>query len=97
MTVSTFLTIIRDSKIVYTMAVTLVGTMDTFKGFLIQARDPATPPPSTPVLLGHFITGSDGEQTLDCDPMGVLHEVSIFLDLLCVQCVTGLKMIVVYM
>ena len=54
-----------------------MGTVDTFKGFLVQARDLSTPPPSVPILLGHFIPESEGEQTLDCDPMGVALEVSL--------------------
>ena len=43
---------------------------------MIQARDPATPPPAPPHLIGQFTVVSDGAKTLNCDQGGVSAEVS---------------------
>ena len=55
--------------------VKLVGTKHSFKGFLVEARNPTTPPPSTPHLIGRFTGLGHGTQTLNCDPAGVATEV----------------------
>ena len=51
--------------------------MEPFKGFLIEARNPAMPPPSSPNLIGRFTSLSDGTQVLNCDPAGVATDVSV--------------------
>ena len=56
-------------------AVELVGTTHSFKGFMIQARHPATPPPAAPHLIGQFTAISYGAKTLNCDQGGVSTEV----------------------
>ena len=43
---------------------------------MIQARDPATPPPSVPHLIGQFTAVNDGAKTLNCDQGGVSAGVS---------------------
>ncbi|XP_064386742.1 putative ferric-chelate reductase 1 [Halichondria panicea] len=57
--------------------VELVGTTHFFKGFIIQARDPATPPPAAPRLIGQFTAVSDGAKTLSCDQGGVSAEATV--------------------
>ncbi len=49
----------------------------SLKGFMIQARDPATSPPAAPHLIGQFTVVSDGAKTRNCDQGGVSAEVSL--------------------
>ncbi len=48
---------------------------------MIQARDPATPPPSVPHLIGQFTAVNDGAKTLNCDHGGMSAGVSYCMSL----------------
>ena len=54
-------------------AVTLTGSVGSFRGFLVTAHVPG----ETGMLLGRFIPQNDNQQTLDCDAAGASSEATI--------------------